>query len=168
MGHDIHGDLVGNLNARTRCGRIRVRFRDGERGHPRQASIHTLSLHSDRRQAGTAGFRKNVSGEPPQACASPKSAGESQTRHRRNRKRSPIAVRFQERTVCFVQRIFRPHSSRFSAAPRMSPSDAPESEEPYCWTASFSSAISRALIDRPSLRFLVSALVTRTSILSPF
>jgi hypothetical protein len=31
----------------------------------------------------------------------------------------------------------------------MSPSDAPLSEEPYCSTASFSSAISRALIDSP-------------------
>src|SRR3546814_7857390 len=29
----------------------------------------------------------------------------------------------------------------FSAAPRMSPSDAPESDEPYCATACFSSAI---------------------------
>ena len=38
----------------------------------------------------------------------------------------------------------------------MSPSEAPESDEPYCSTASFSSAISRALIDRPSLRVLES------------
>src|SRR5699024_10853236 len=41
---------------------------------------------------------------------------------------------------------------RFSAAPRISPSEAPESELPYCSTASFSSAISRALIDRPRRR----------------
>jgi 3-methyl-2-oxobutanoate hydroxymethyltransferase len=37
--------------------------------------------------------------------------------------------------------------SLLRAAPRMSPSDAPESEEPYCATASFSSAISSALTD---------------------
>ena len=43
-------------------------------------------------------------------------------------------------------------SSPFSAAPKMSPNDAPESDEPYCSTASFSSAISRALIDTPNLR----------------
>ena len=34
----------------------------------------------------------------------------------------------------------------------MSPSEAPESDEPYCATASFSSAISRALIESPILR----------------
>src|SRR5580700_6798961 len=51
-----------------------------------------------------------------------------------------------------------------SAAPRMSPSDAPESDEPYCATASFSSEISRALIDRPTLRVVLSKLVTSASI----
>ena len=49
----------------------------------------------------------------------------------------------------------------------MSPNDAPESDEPYCSTASFSSAISRALIDTPNLRVFESMFVTRTSILSP-
>ena len=38
------------------------------------------------------------------------------------------------------------------AAPRMSPREAPESEEPYCATASFSSLISRALIESETLR----------------
>jgi len=51
----------------------------------------------------------------------------------------------------------------FSAAPRISPNDAPESEDPYCSTASFSSAISRALIDRPRRRAPLSMLVTRAS-----
>src|SRR3546814_3345019 len=36
----------------------------------------------------------------------------------------------------------------FSASPRISPSDAPESEEPYCATACFSSAICNALIEK--------------------
>ena len=44
----------------------------------------------------------------------------------------------------------------FSAAPRMSPSEAPESVEPYWATASFSSAISSALIDTCSLRVFLS------------
>ena len=57
--------------------------------------------------------------------------------------------------------------SPFSAAPRISPSDAPESDEPNCSTASRSSAISRALIDRPRRRERLSILVTRTSTLSP-
>src|SRR5690606_24975180 len=49
----------------------------------------------------------------------------------------------------------------FSAAPRISPSDAPESVEPYCATASFSSAISSALIDTVTLRVFLSKAVTR-------
>jgi hypothetical protein len=52
----------------------------------------------------------------------------------------------------------------------MSPSDAPESDppEPYCATASFSSAISSALIDSADdgLGLLVE-LVTRASTFSP-
>src|SRR3546814_5373273 len=36
----------------------------------------------------------------------------------------------------------------FSASPRMSPSDAPESDEPYCATACFSSAICSALTEK--------------------
>ncbi|MFT7523183.1 MAG: hypothetical protein ACI92A_001040 [Candidatus Paceibacteria bacterium] len=51
----------------------------------------------------------------------------------------------------------------FSAAPRISPSEAPESDDPYCSTASFSSAISRALIERPRRREALSMLVTRAS-----
>lgn len=43
-----------------------------------------------------------------------------------------------------------------SAAPRMSPSEAPESDDPYCATASFSSAISRALIDTETFRLDLS------------
>src|ERR1700751_3305140 len=39
-----------------------------------------------------------------------------------------------------------------SAVPRMSPSVAPESEEPYCAMASFSSATSSALIETCTLR----------------
>ena len=38
----------------------------------------------------------------------------------------------------------------------MSPSEAPESDEPYCATASFSSAISSALIETLTLRALAS------------
>ena len=55
----------------------------------------------------------------------------------------------------------------FSAAPRMSPARRPRSS---CHTGRwrfFSSAISRALIDRPRRRVLVSMLVTRTSAWSP-
>jgi hypothetical protein len=44
----------------------------------------------------------------------------------------------------------------FSAAPRMSPSDAPASVEPNCATASFSSAISSALIEMPIRRVFLS------------
>ena len=36
----------------------------------------------------------------------------------------------------------------FSASPRMSPSEAPQSDEPYCSTACFSSAIWRALTEK--------------------
>ena len=42
-------------------------------------------------------------------------------------------------------------SRALSAAPRMSPSEAPESAEPYCAIASFSSATSSALIDTGDL-----------------
>src|SRR6185437_12896661 len=41
---------------------------------------------------------------------------------------------------------------RLSALPRMSPNVAPESEEPYCATASFSSAISSAFTETVILR----------------
>ena len=37
-----------------------------------------------------------------------------------------------------------------NAAPRISPSDAPASEEPYCSTASFASVISLDLMETPS------------------
>src|SRR6185312_17023273 len=46
----------------------------------------------------------------------------------------------------------------FRAAPRISPSEAPLSEEPYCSTASFSSATSRALMERETLRLALSTL----------
>src|SRR6185437_3390054 len=68
----------------------------------------------------------------------------------------------------------RPHSSSFSAparclsaAPRMSPSEAPESAEPYCASASFSSATSSALIETPTLWVLRSNWVTRASTFWP-
>src|SRR5215469_10202717 len=54
-----------------------------------------------------------------------------------------------------------------SAAPRMSPREAPESDEPNCATASFSSATSRALIEAETLRVALSTEVTITSTLSP-
>src|ERR1700722_7496831 len=53
------------------------------------------------------------------------------------------------------------------AAPRISPRLAPESEEPYCSTASFSSEISRALMESETLRVFLSRLVTSASTLSP-
>src|SRR3569833_74328 len=53
------------------------------------------------------------------------------------------------------------------AAPRMSPRLAPLSEEPYCSPASFSSEISRALMERETLRLALSTLVTRASTFSP-
>ena len=62
----------------------------------------------------------------------------------------------------FVSRMFAAVAAKayflrfFSAAPRMSPSEAPESVEPYWATASFSSAISSALIDTVSLRVFLS------------
>jgi hypothetical protein len=49
----------------------------------------------------------------------------------------------------------------------MSPSDAPESDEPNWATACFSSAISSALIDRPTLRSFLSNWVTRASTVWP-
>src|SRR5262249_44171732 len=42
--------------------------------------------------------------------------------------------------------------ARLSAVPRMSPRVAPESEEPYCAIASFSSCTSSALIETETLR----------------
>src|ERR1700704_2994547 len=58
--------------------------------------------------------------------------------------------------------------SRFlSAVPRMSPSVAPESEEPYCAMASFSSATSSALIETCTLRAFLSNWITRASTFSP-
>jgi polyribonucleotide nucleotidyltransferase len=51
--------------------------------------------------------------------------------------------------------------------PRISPKDAPELEEPYCATASFSSAISRDLMEREIFRAERSIFVTLASILSP-
>ena len=63
------------------------------------------------------------------------------------------------------------YSSAFSrflmAALKMSPSEAPESDEPYCATACFSSAISSALIDTVMRRAALSRLVTAASTLSP-
>ena len=64
---------------------------------------------------------------------------------------------------CLVSASYSPFSSGgassvccfFSAAPRMSPSEAPELVEPYWATASFSSAISSALIDSAILRRLL-------------
>src|SRR4051812_20218759 len=41
-----------------------------------------------------------------------------------------------------------PACASLSAAPRMSPSDAPESDDPYCATACFSSAICSALTEK--------------------
>src|SRR5205823_10762310 len=58
--------------------------------------------------------------------------------------------------------------SRFlSAVPRISPSVAPESEEPYCAMASFSSATSSALIETCTLRAFLSNWITRSSTFSP-
>src|SRR5690606_34280677 len=57
--------------------------------------------------------------------------------------------------------------ARFSAAPRISPSEAPESVEPYWATASFSSAISSALIETVILRVFLSNWVTRASTFCP-
>src|SRR5690242_5494802 len=53
------------------------------------------------------------------------------------------------------------------AAPRMSPSEAPESEEPYWATAAFSSAISSALIETWILRAPLSICITLASTFSP-
>src|SRR6185312_8479385 len=55
----------------------------------------------------------------------------------------------------------------FSAVPRMSPSVAPESDEPYCAMASFSSATSSALIETCTLRAFLSNWITRASTFSP-
>src|ERR1700733_7272174 len=55
----------------------------------------------------------------------------------------------------------------FSAVPRISPSVAPESEEPYCAMASFSSATSSALIETCTLRAFLSNWITRASTFSP-
>src|SRR3546814_14126175 len=55
------------------------------------------------------------------------------------------------RAFPFVRRKRRKDQSflpAFSASPRMSPSDAPESDEPYCATACFSSAICNALPEK--------------------
>src|SRR6188474_3067612 len=54
-------------------------------------------------------------------------------------------------------------SARLSAVPRISPKVAPESEEPYWAMASFSSAISSALIETEISRVLRSNWVTRAS-----
>lgn len=53
------------------------------------------------------------------------------------------------------------------AAPRMSPSEAPESEDPNFSMASFSSIISRALIETATRRAALSTLVTWASTRSP-
>src|SRR6516162_6072274 len=54
-----------------------------------------------------------------------------------------------------------------SAVPRMSPSVAPESEEPYWAMASFSSATSSALMETCTLRAFLSNWITRASTFSP-
>src|SRR6516165_11977374 len=56
---------------------------------------------------------------------------------------------------------------RLSAVPRMSPKVAPESDEPYCAIASFSSATSSALIETDTRRERRSNWVTRASTFSP-
>src|ERR1700733_8420871 len=58
-------------------------------------------------------------------------------------------------------------SLRLSAVPRISPSVAPESEEPYCAIASFSSATSSALIETETRRVRRSKRVTRASTFWP-
>src|SRR5258708_39852365 len=60
-------------------------------------------------------------------------------------------------SLTYSSAFFPPRFLR--AAPRISPSDAPESDEPYCATASFSSAISRALIETETLRLALSTWV---------
>src|SRR5579875_1239982 len=57
--------------------------------------------------------------------------------------------------------------ARLIAAPRMSPRLAPESEEPNSAIARFSSSISRALIDRMTLRVARSIAVILASTFSP-
>ena len=66
-------------------------------------------------------------------------------------------------------KVKRSYSSSFffSAVPRMSPSVAPESADPYCAMASFSSAISSALIDTCTLWARRSNSVTRASTFWP-
>src|SRR5438270_2159393 len=48
----------------------------------------------------------------------------------------------------FAAFVGLPACASLSAAPRMSPSEAPESDEPYCATACFSSAICRAFTEK--------------------
>ena len=60
-----------------------------------------------------------------------------------------------------------PRSRAFSAAPRMSPSEAPELAEPYWAIASFSSATSSALMETAILRARRSNWVMRASTFSP-
>src|SRR6202011_3497786 len=55
----------------------------------------------------------------------------------------------------------------FGGGPGMSPRVAPESEEPYCAMASFSSATSSALIETCTLRAFLSNWITRASTFSP-
>ena len=53
------------------------------------------------------------------------------------------------------------------AAPKISPREAPESDEPYSFIAFFSSAASRDFTDKVSFRFAVSTCMTFASIFSP-
>src|SRR3954451_13031998 len=80
-----------------------------------------------------------------------------------NKKAPACAGALMQRNLRFAYLV-----SRFlSAVPRMSPSVAPESEEPYCAMASFSSATSSALIDTWTLRAFLSNWITRASTFSP-
>jgi hypothetical protein len=84
-------------------------------------------------------------------CPLPRPCGEGKAFSAPNKKTRRIAPAGSELSL-YSEDYFL----ALSAAPKMSPSEAPLSVEPYWATASFSSAISSALIETCSLRDFLS------------
>src|SRR5216684_9334114 len=97
--------------------------------------------------------RKVRRGYPRQARARRTRAHLSGYKKGPGRNRGPVLIDTRKREAYLSLRCL-------SAVPRMSPSVAPESEEPYCAMASFSSATSSALIETCTLRAFLSNWIT--------
>ena len=100
-----------------------------------------ISMSSDRSMRGCKSF------ERPLGKAYPRQTARKKATALFYEGRRPKFLSLQQNLRQTLRQSLEQIYSPFSAAPRMSPSDAPESEEPYCATASFSCVISSARME---------------------